>query len=88
MAIQIFHLNRDGDDSGSSIGTGIIGDGIRFHDGAVAMRTRHVRIATSMYRSMDDMMKIHGTNTEVLSHPTEDMERCIDCSISELKWLS
>ena len=89
MTLKVFHLNRKVD-VGSGLGKGIIADGIIFHDGAIAVRwRRELGPSTSTFNTIEDMMKIHGKGeTEMLTHPPMDFERCLDCQISNLKWLA
>ncbi len=89
MTLKVFHLDRKVD-VGSGLGKGIIGDGIIFHDGAIAVRWRRPSgPSTSTFAGLEEMMNIHGKgDTEMLTHPPIDAERCVDCQISDLKWLA
>lgn len=56
---QVFYLVRLEDETGTS-GTGVVAEGIKFFDGAVAMRWRTAVRSTAFYNSMEDVEAIHG----------------------------
>jgi hypothetical protein len=59
VANKHFYLNRKKDISGIS-GTGRIAEGFVFDNGVVAMTWLTQYTSTSVYRSIDDVEKIHG----------------------------
>jgi hypothetical protein len=59
MPNKHFYLNRMKDISGIS-GTGRIAEGFVFDNGVVAMTWLTKYTSTSIYRSIDDVEKIHG----------------------------
>jgi hypothetical protein len=54
-----FHLHRLEDESGKS-GKGIVAEGIVFTDGTVVIRWTSTTPTTTVFRSQQDMEKIHG----------------------------
>lgn len=56
-----FHLVRNEDYSGVS-GTGIVGHGVEFTDtdGSCVMRWNTPTSSTTIYRSIEDVVNIHG----------------------------
>lgn len=54
-----FHLRRLEDETGIS-GTGLVTDGIEFDDGSVIMKWNTETTSLAMYRSMEDVIIIHG----------------------------
>lgn len=57
--MKLFILQRDEDESGVS-GTGIVAEGVIFHDGHVAMRWRTATRTTELLDSIEDVETIHG----------------------------
>lgn len=56
-----FYLNRIVDQTGVS-GTGRVTEGVVFSDGSVAMRWMTEFSSWCIYRSMEEVIKIHGHN--------------------------
>jgi len=54
-----FYLDRQQDVSGRS-GTGYVAEGVEYSDGIVAMRWTTATATTVLFKSMDDVEKIHG----------------------------
>lgn len=54
-----FVLQRDADVTGVS-GTGVVADGVLWHDGTVALRWRGERPSTVMWGNLDDAVAVHG----------------------------
>lgn len=54
-----FHLVRNEDETGIS-GTGVVTDGIEFSDGSVVMKWNTETTSLALYRSMEDVITIHG----------------------------
>lgn len=60
-----FLLVRYEDETGIS-GVGVVASGVRFHDGAVAVRWRSETPSTAVYRSVEDVEAIHGHGGKTL----------------------
>jgi hypothetical protein len=56
-----FQLHREVDETGIS-GTGVIAEGVEFHDGTAALRWKSKFKSTAVYASMGDVEAIHGHN--------------------------
>lgn len=54
-----FVLQRDDDVTGVS-GTGVVADGVEWHDGTVALRWRGERPSTVLWGSLADAIAVHG----------------------------
>lgn len=54
-----FHLHRLEDESGKS-GKGIVAEGVVFTDGTVVLRWLTTTPATTIFRSQQEMEKVHG----------------------------
>lgn len=54
-----FEIHRQEDPSGIS-GTGFVAEGVRFSDGAVALRWRTTTSSTAIYDNMGDLIAVHG----------------------------
>ena len=54
-----FELQRDVDNTGIS-GTGVVAEGVLFHDGSAAMRWRSQYKSTAFYDNIQDLEAIHG----------------------------
>lgn len=72
MIIQLprrFVLMRYEDETGVS-GTGPVAYGIRWHDGSCALHWNGEVRSTSIFKSIDEIRKIHGHNgkTEIVFH--------------------
>ncbi len=76
-----FHLRRIEDETGIS-GTGLVTDGIEFDDGSVVMSWNTATTSVSLYRSMHDVIAIHGHQgkTVVEYADTEQFELAIPSS--------
>ena len=59
--MRFFELHRDIDETGIS-GTGIVAEGVEFHDGTAALRWKSEFKSTAVYASMADVEAIHGHN--------------------------
>jgi hypothetical protein len=57
--VRTFHLNRIDDETGVS-GTGRVVEGIEFSDGAVVTRWMTEKTSYGFYKSIDDVIAIHG----------------------------
>jgi phage-related protein (TIGR01555 family) len=57
--MRTFTLQRDEDETGVS-GTGAVGFGCLFPDGRTAMRWNTKTASTTMFDSMEDVLKVHG----------------------------
>jgi hypothetical protein len=59
--VKAFRLVRAVDVSGVS-GTGVVAEGIRFTDGAVAMRwcVADMPPSTTVWARLEDMLRVHG----------------------------
>ncbi|MCK5607665.1 hypothetical protein KAR91_37620 [Candidatus Pacearchaeota archaeon] len=73
IAMRTFKLDRHQDLSGNS-GTGIVAEGAEFSDGTVALRWLTDSPTSTLYNSMDDVMKLHHHDgaTEVVFDDEED----------------
>lgn len=58
-AARMFELHRDEDETGVS-GTGVIADGVVFPDGSVVLKWKTATSSTTIFKSVDDMLKVHG----------------------------
>ncbi len=56
-----FQLHRDADETGIS-GTGVVAEGIQFTDGVCALRWMSEYRSTAIYRSIENVIAIHGHN--------------------------
>lgn len=76
---RTFSLQRNLDVSGIS-GTGIVAHGVRWPDGAVALRWVGARPSTVHWSCLSDPIAIHGHDgaTEFLWHPTRAWH-CLSC---------
>lgn len=59
--MRAFRLYRIIDETGVS-GTGIVAEGVEFHDLTVAMRWTAAYRSTCLYDRIEDVEKIHGHN--------------------------
>ena len=59
MAIRVFHLIRDEDESGVS-GTGTVGEAIEYSDGTCVLRWLSNKASTNIYNNFKQMEEIHG----------------------------
>ena len=59
MAIKVFHLEREEDDSGIS-GTGRVAEGIEYSDGTVVVHWLSHTPSTNIYGNMKQVISIHG----------------------------
>ena len=56
---RTFELDRKVDETGVS-GTGVVAEGVVFHDGTVALRWKTANKSTTLFASVDEMVKVHG----------------------------
>lgn len=61
MEPRRFQLVRRVDPSGVS-GTGVVAYGVTFGDGHVVLRWHSPHPATSLWNSLDDLLRVHGHN--------------------------
>lgn len=54
-----FELHRDNDPTGVS-GTGVVAEGVEFHDGTVCLRWRGKQRSMVMWDRIDSVVAIHG----------------------------
>lgn len=59
--MRTFELHRIEDETGIS-GTGIVAEGVEFHDGTCALRWRTAHRSTSFYENRKTVEAIHGHN--------------------------
>lgn len=67
---QRFHLRRTEDVNGVS-GTGTVVEGVRFSDGIVAIRWISETSSIAIYKSVDDLMKVHGHEGRTVLVPVD-----------------
>jgi hypothetical protein len=75
--VRRFHLKRLEDETGIS-GTGLVTDGIEFDDGTVVMSWNTDTTSVSIYRSMEDVITIHGHKGKTVVEWTESESFEID----------
>lgn len=65
--MRIFQLLRHEDATGVS-GAGVVAEGVEFSDGSVALSWLTEHTSMGIYRSVDDVEKIHGHSgkTEII----------------------
>lgn len=81
--MKLFQLVRKVDISGVS-GTGVVAEGVEFHDGQCAITWFGKVHSVNIYSSLEDLIKVHGHegNTEVVfigeveSRPIESQIGC------------
>jgi hypothetical protein len=74
MIVRRFHLKRIEDETGIS-GTGLVTDGIEFADGSVIMKWNTETTSVALYKSMEDVLTIHGHGGRtVVEYTEEDFE--------------
>ena len=75
-----FKLQRDTDESGVS-GTGVVAEGVMFHDGTAALRWKTQFKSTAVYGSIQDVEAIHGHNGQTkivwVDEPEEERRELI-----------
>lgn len=76
-----FELHREVDETGIS-GTGIIAEGVEFHDGSASLRWKSEFKSTAVYGSMADVDAIHGHNGQTkivwLDQPQKERQEAIE----------
>lgn len=74
--MRLFELHREQDETGIS-GTGVVAEGVVFHDGTAALRWKSKFKSTAVYASMDDVVAIHGHNgqTKIVFVGQPDVEQ-------------
>lgn len=78
-----FHLKRIEDETGIS-GTGLVTDGIEFDDGSVIMKWNTQTTSVALYKSMEDVITIHGHGGRtVVEYTDEDFEVWPELLVSE-----
>ena len=86
--MRIFELHRDRDETGVS-GTGIVAEGVVFHDGSCALRWRTEHRSTAVYATLQDVEHIHchhgATRVVFPFQATGDRlyERAVNCPPGE-----
>jgi hypothetical protein len=66
-----FHLVRNEDETGIS-GTGVVTDGIEFDDGSVVMKWNTDTTSLALYKSMEDVITIHGHGGKTVVQYTDE----------------
>lgn len=70
--LRPFELHRDEDETGVS-GTGIVAEGVVFADGRVVLRWKTATASTTLFDSVEQMMKVHGHDGKTrLVHPPNE----------------
>jgi hypothetical protein len=83
MIVRRFHLKRIEDETGIS-GTGLVTDGIEFADGSVIMKWNTETTSVALYKSMEDVLTIHGHGGRtVVEYTEEDFEVWPSLLVSE-----
>jgi hypothetical protein len=68
--VRRFHLRRVIDETGIS-GTGLVTDGIEFDDGSVIMKWNTATTSLALYKSIEDVVTIHGHEGKTVVEYTE-----------------